>query len=76
MVRTSSRWLFIAGSKQSNKQTLLDSKRAQNLEILFSGFKADCLSQFLEAINSISEIESFEMQKLTTLRRSVTYFTA
>ncbi|XP_025088172.1 uncharacterized protein LOC112560491 [Pomacea canaliculata] len=56
-------------SKQSNKQTLLDSKRAQNLEILFSGFKADCLSQFLEAINSISEIESFEMQKLTTLRR-------
>ena len=51
------------------KETLLDSKRAQNLGILFSGFKADSVAQLMEALSSVTELDTFELQKMTTLKR-------
>ena len=55
------------------KQTLLDSKRAQNLGILFSGFKADGLSQLMDALGSVTELECFQLQKMATLKRFVEF---
>ncbi|XP_070205556.1 formin-like protein 3 [Littorina saxatilis] len=51
------------------KQTLLDTKRAQNFGILFSGFKDDCLAKLLDALGSVTEPESFQLQKMATLKR-------
>ena len=53
------------------KQSLLDSKRAQNLGILFSGFKADSLSQLMDALGSVTELDCFQLQKMATLKRCV-----
>ncbi|XP_046550541.1 formin-like protein 1 [Haliotis rubra] len=54
---------------RSRKQILLDPKRAQNLSIMFSGPKPDVVEKLIEALNSISEMEAFPTEKLSTLRR-------
>ncbi|XP_067651502.1 uncharacterized protein [Haliotis asinina] len=55
--------------QRSRKQILLDAKRAQNLSIMFNGPKPDVVEKLTEALNSISEMEAFPTEKLSTLRR-------
>ncbi|XP_076449150.1 uncharacterized protein LOC143285639 [Babylonia areolata] len=51
------------------RRTLVDPKRAQNLGILFSGFKADSVAQVMAALSSVSEMDCFPLQKMATLKR-------
>ncbi|KAK7492239.1 hypothetical protein BaRGS_00016536 [Batillaria attramentaria] len=51
------------------KQTMLDDKRAQNLGIIFTGFKSDSISLLLEALSSVAELDTFQLQKMTTLKK-------
>jgi hypothetical protein len=62
-------FLFILLDTKETKKTLVDAKRAQNLGILFSGFKEDSLAKLTDALCSVTEMESFQMQKMTTLKR-------
>ncbi|GFS14213.1 formin-H [Elysia marginata] len=54
---------------QEEKQMLMDTKRAQNLGILFSGIKLESLARLTEALNSTTEVESFPADKMATLKR-------
>ncbi|GFN77128.1 disheveled-associated activator of morphogenesis 2-like protein [Plakobranchus ocellatus] len=54
---------------QEEKQMLMDTKRAQNLGILFSGIKIESLTKLTEALNSTIEVESFPADKMATLKR-------
>ncbi|XP_071086231.1 uncharacterized protein [Haliotis cracherodii] len=58
-----------ASLAKSRKQILLDPKRAQNLSIMFNGPKPDVVEKLTDALNSISEMEAFPTEKLSTLRR-------
>ncbi|RUS76297.1 hypothetical protein EGW08_015943 [Elysia chlorotica] len=60
---------IIKQKSQEERQMLMDTKRAQNLGILFSGIKLDSLVKLTEALNSTVELESFPADKMATLKR-------
>ncbi|CAL1533255.1 unnamed protein product [Lymnaea stagnalis] len=55
--------------KKEERQMLVDAKRAQNLGILFCGLKLESLAKLNEALNSITELDTFPADKMTTLKR-------
>ncbi|XP_041375867.1 uncharacterized protein LOC121388553 [Gigantopelta aegis] len=55
--------------KASKKEVMLDSKRAQNLGIVFAGLKTDVIELLKTALQSTVEIPEFPADKLRTIRR-------
>ena len=51
------------------KEMLVDTKRAQNLGILFCGLKPESLTRMTDALNSTTEVDTFPADKMTTLKR-------
>ncbi|KAL4234515.1 hypothetical protein ACF0H5_006158 [Mactra antiquata] len=51
------------------QQPLVDAKRAQILDIFLSSLKNEGISKLVTVLNSVTEDDSFPVEKLTTIRR-------
>ncbi|CAG5116115.1 unnamed protein product [Candidula unifasciata] len=54
---------------QEDKEMLIDSKRAQNLGILFCGLRTENVRKLTSALNSTTEVDSFPADKMAAFKR-------